>query len=239
MKRIRQLALLLAALAWCVPAHATFTTVNGNNGTTSPLTLGFSVGSGHGLYVEATSSAAGTAMTAASCSPTCGTLTHCPSANGSDATAGSVDCYYTLSATAAATPTVSVTMTSLTSIHVEDFSFTSGPISVDTSGTRDNNSNATSVPGVTLTLTGSNDIIFQGAGSSGNISAVSAGWTEINAAFPNGDGGAFKANTTDGTAITWTQSSGRNALMAIAFTESGGAAVSGISKERKLDKHED
>jgi hypothetical protein len=134
-----------------------------------------------------------------------------------DTTAGSSDIIYNLNSTSGVG---SITFNFNTNcgacdVKVYEIGVTNGPAVLDTQGNRDQSTNATSIAGVTLTLTGSADAIVQGGIASGTFSAVSGSYT--NSDFTNGNGRAILLNTASGTAPNWTSTSGRAALTAIAF----------------------
>lgn len=170
-----------------------------------------------------------------------GTYTHPATAcHGSDATGPKgLDCAYTLSSTSGTT-TITVTRTDATS-HVwvcaaTEYSFTSGPVSVDT-GTpqvRDQSTSVTTPAGVTLILAGTNDAIYQMI--EGATPTAVSGTYSTNQNFSGNGGFASLINTATGSVPTWTQTSSRAALSAIAFTETASSSATGLNKRRKLAK---
>jgi hypothetical protein len=92
----------------------------------------------------------------------------------------------------------------------------SGSISLDTGspGVRDQTTNTTSPLGVSLTLQGSNDCIVQAI--SANTSAISSPYS-TNAVYAATGGVGVALTQSSGTAPTWTTTSNKSALSAIAF----------------------
>lgn len=141
-----------------------------------------------------------------------------------------VEMAYTLS-TQSGDTTITITMSGAVGTNVTagyvDFGFTSGPVSLDTQGVGDESGVAcTSCAGITLTLTGTNDVIIQQAVAANNITAVSAGWTIVDGCNFANSGGcvADSLNTNSGTGPTWTQqASGIVDVGAIAFKETAAA----------------
>lgn len=160
-----------------------------------------------------------------------GSYTHPAGCHATDSAGTfSSDCAYTLASTSGTT-SITVTRTDATTfgwtVAATELSFTAGPVSVDT-GTpqvRDQSTNTTTPAGVTLTLAGSNDAIYQIIKGTGTVSAATSPY-DVNNDFLTSSGFATAINTVSGTAPTWTQSSnGKAALSAIAFTESSSAAT--------------
>jgi hypothetical protein len=80
--------------------------------------------------------------------------------------------------------------------------YTSGPVSLDGSGSA-TDATCTTCAGVTPTITGTNDVVFQFASCATTCSTITQGYTRDNT---DGDGGAYLANTTNTTAPNWTVS---------------------------------
>jgi len=159
-----------------------------------------------------------------------GTYTVPGGCEGADSTTSSTSCAYNLSSTSGVT-TITVTRTSTTTgtwrCEVLELSSTATPFVLDVVGNRDQSTNTTTPAGVTLTLSGSNDVILQTAQSSTGQTSIS-----INAPYTIETCGAnrmcfaWSLNTTSGTAPTWTMaSSGHAALGAIAIKETSAATA--------------
>jgi len=136
-----------------------------------------------------------------------------------------VDASYTLNSASGATSitlTLSAAVSTTWAACIREYSSTASGVAIDTSGNRDQSTAAANPAGVGLTLTGSNDLIVQFVACAGSCSGISAGYS--NGDFPNNNGVADALNTSSGTAPTWTATSGRAALGALAFKET--AAVS-------------
>jgi hypothetical protein len=176
-------------------------------------------GTGNLLYVGMSTSNSGITISSISGG---GTWVHPGSCSASEPTGGggSSDVAYMLSSTSGTT-TVSVTLSGAPGAVVITFAEVAygGSMALDVCGTRVQPTAATSVAGVALTLTGTNDIMFQVVNPAGSCSSVSGSYT---AWFNAGAGSAYLLNTTSGTAPTWTCTSGTAALSAIAFKESSG-----------------
>jgi hypothetical protein len=150
---------------------------------------------------------------------------------GAQSTSRGVSCAYTLVSTPGAT-TITVTRSSTTNVTWRVFaveaSFTGTSVSLDTGGSgglaAQGNASSGSPPGPTLTLSGGNVLILQGLSSgTGAPTAISGSYSS---SFTVAGLGAFAylANTTSGTAPTWTTSTTISAVNAMAFREitSGG-----------------
>lgn len=248
-KRLLQLALLLVGLAWCVPAHATWTLVQvkDNTACTSGTTCAVTVTStgANNLLVAAVQNF-GTisisSVTAAACSTT---WTHVTNGQVFVSGVGSVDMYYCLKSNSGQT-SITITTGGFATNGVGiiwEASSSLGTIAVDSGATPSGNvtdATCTSCAGVSLTLSGNNDFTAAVAGCGGTCSAASGtGWTN-DLSNPNGNGIAHGLNTTGNITApaTWTQTSGQLVSAAIALQESsgGGGAASGVSKLRKLER---
>jgi len=146
-------------------------------------------------------------------------------------TGGSLSCAYVLSSVAGAS-SVNVTMagTGPTAFALWEVASSSGPFSLDNLGAAQRaGSPVLTVQGVPLTLSGSNDVIFQSAWISGGTNAISLYPGPEN---PNGQaiffystatsanaGSAALLNTTNGTAPIWINGG----------TNSAGTGVTGIA----------
>jgi hypothetical protein len=207
------------------------------SGTTCAVTV-TSTGTGHIMVAIAFRDTAGATQTISSVSGA-GTWVHPTGANGVDATAGSSDSAYNLSSTSGVTSitlTLSAAVATTWAACVEEYSFTASGVAFDVAGSRDQSTAAANFTGVGLTLAGGNQLIVQYGNDSGTCSGVSAGYGDT--VFPNNNCLADALNTSSGTAPTWTSTSGRAALGAIAFKETGGATVSGFDKRQKIEQFE-
>lgn len=213
------------------PAWATWTLVQNvissactTNSSTCAVTVA-STGSGHVIFIGLLGEIA--SMTISSVSGG-GAYTH-PSACAASESGTNVrasDCAYTLASTSGTT-SITVTRNSSTSsawhICAAEVSFTASSVSVDT-GNANGNTNtstsaSTSATGVTLSILGSNDVIFQIL-SGGTPTAINESYAGV---FAAATGSATLINTTTGTAPTWTQSSNQWAASAIAVAEAAAA----------------
>lgn len=181
-----------------------------------------STGSGHLLYIEAgdltssriTSVSGGGTWVTPSGSNTCQiTLS----------SANALSCGYVLSSTAGAT-SLSVTMTGSTnaSFAIWEVDTTSGPFAFDAQGSG-TNSPSYNPSGVALSLTGTNDVIFQSIYVPGGTSSVSfypmpripGQGTQF---FNNEASCAARLNTADGAAPLWAdEQNNATAVTGIAF----------------------
>lgn len=193
-----------------------YTQVLGANCTPSCSFTIPTTGSGRLLYVESSNlssvfissvSGAGTSWVVPTAANTCRI-----SVSG-----GSLSCAYELSSSAGATSlTVSMTGTASTYFAVWEIASTTGPFTFDAEGSaqRGGSPNVT-VQGIGLTLSGTNDVIFQSAFIPGGTNAVSLYPHPLNANgqgtefFSNASNGGANAanaallNTTNGTAPLW------------------------------------
>jgi hypothetical protein len=224
MKRLILLFLLLLCLSSI--ANASFTLTQISNVTTCTTTSATcdatvaSTGTGHLLVVGMT----GTINEPIVSVSGAGTWSLCASSSCFviDNSNKSSDLAYCLSSTSGVT-TITVTRGSTTSntwkVAVWEISFTGASVALDTQGTRAQTTNSSSVVGVALTLTGSNDIIFQlikaGATTVNNISSpYTRNKTSAESSW------ASSLDTVSGTAPTWTLNSAlRAAMSALAFKE--------------------
>lgn len=149
------------------------------------------------------------------------TWVHCSSCSATQASSGTTDSWWSLSATGGVSSiTFNFTATTQPIIEMVEFAFTAGPVAIDQQGNRVQSTNTTSAAGVSLsTFTGSNDVVVQFMTTSGSGgTAISGGFTTD---LPAGDGIAWLMNTVSNTAPNWTQGSGADALGALAFKETG------------------
>lgn len=235
---MRKLLLPILFLLASAPCWATWGLVQHPSNTscsgTSCSVTTTSTGSGHAIVVVAwmgTSSAITISTVTGG-----GTFTHCSACHVADSSGLAVDASFTCSSTSGTT-SISIGLSSTVSswaAEIIEYSYTSG-CAIDTQGTRDQSSNSANPAGVTLTLTGTNDVIVQFINGSNSASAISGSYTNP-ADFPGGDGAGGAMNTTSGTAPTWTMTSGKAALGAIALEETGGASPApGTDKRQKLE----
>lgn len=224
---MRRLLILAAFLLLARPASATFTLVQHPNkttcgtATTCALTV-TSTGAGHLLIAVGLQFNANTTISSITNEAT---WVHCTSCSATQAASGTTDAWYTLSATGGVT-SITFNFAASTSAIIEmvELSFTAGPVALDQQGNRVQSTSTASAAGVSLSaFTGSNDAVVQFMTTSGSGgTAVSGGFT---ADFPAGDGVGWLLNTASNTAPNWTQGSGADALGALAFKESAGAAT--------------
>lgn len=161
-----------------------------------------STGSGHLLYLQS-GTLQGTHITSVSGG---GTWVIPSGANTCQVTLSPSDtlsCAYALSSTGGVT-TLNVTMSgsSNVSFTVSEVASASGSFVLDAQGSA-TNAASYNPKGVTVTVTGTNDVIFQAAFVPGGTSSVSS-YTQGNLNFLNNDGAQVaRLNTADGTAPTW------------------------------------
>jgi hypothetical protein len=138
-----------------------------------------------------------------------------------DASAGSKDCAFVLSSTAGST-TITFTFSGTSgraTVDVFEVSYTNAPIGMDVSPVAlDKTPGGTTIPGVALSLIGTNDFIVQGINPNKPFTSIDTRYTTF------GTGAAYLVNSTVGTAPTWTcNATGCNASVnGIAFTEAAG-----------------
>lgn len=204
--------LLLLTLV-CFKAHATIALVgSAQHGTTSACTTATcvatisSTGAGHlGVFTFIVPAAQTTATVSSITDSAGSTWVNSTGCLTSGTLGFPTRCGYSLSLLAGAT-TVTLTMSAspVTSMQWSfiEYSTTLPPFLTDTVGVT-NTTTCTTCTGVTLTLGGTNDVIVQTAASTGNVSAVSAPYTNP-ADVVTGSGYAGSINTVSGTAPTWT-----------------------------------
>ncbi len=237
MKRI--LPLLFVWLFTC-PAWATFTLVQHtfNNacatGTTCTVTVS-STGTGNVLIGAFTYQGSGKSLTSVTGG---GTWSHCANCVGAGA-ANSSDIYYTLASVSGATSIVfnyTSTSSTLAVCEVFEYSFSAKAVALDTSNNIVNAIN-TNRGGVDLTaLRGANDLLVQSISlslSSDTVTAISPAAYSVTDFVAHGvaeSGFAAAANTTVGTAPTWTFTSNSNSAgSGIAITEVFNSTIGGNS----------
>ena len=168
---------------------------------------------GGNISISSVSGGGGTWNTSASC-------------NQYDGVANdALSCAYNLGFTSAdttVTVTWSATCGSCIFLFIE-WSYTGSSVSLDAISAADDTTSQTSQPGVTLTLTGTNDVVLQGLGNKDSTAIT----TYTNRTVATTANLADLENTTSGTAPTWTISSAaRVPVNALAIAEaSGGAAA--------------
>ena len=233
--------LTLLGLSFVPDASATFTFVQVATGTfcaggsTSCSVTVTSTGAGHLGYIFSQYSNA-TALTITSVTGGGGTWVIPASCNAVDSNSNGTACAYVLStASGATTLTVNFSGASANGIAVSFYeeSFTGGSVVLDSCGTISRASSSTSQLGVALTISGTNDVIFQGA-------TVSTSTTAISSPYGHLDGftaAASLENTVSGTAPTWTLSpAGIGEFNACAFSELSSAVALGFNKRKKLER---
>ncbi|HEX4133619.1 MAG TPA: hypothetical protein VHY84_03275, partial [Bryobacteraceae bacterium] len=151
-----------------------------------------------------------------------GTWVHAPNC-GANTGNNLVDCWYALNSTPGATTITGTVSDSGLARQMEFYEFSVGSgcsASLDASGSAaNNNSSALSQPGITLPLTGTNDVIVQQIYANAYIASISGGYLESTA--PNIRAAASSLNSNSSTAPTWTLASSAAAVMdAIAISES-------------------
>lgn len=156
-----------------------------------------------------------------------------------------LECAYVLSSTAGATTitaNLSAAPTSFYEIEVAEISFTGTSMAKDNSGNADDTTTCSPCSGVTLTLSGVNDIIIQSIVALNRATSITGGYTLLTGTHFDG-GYAFLNNTITGTAPNWTLfmgGTGPAVVNAIAFKEAGDGVITNPSgssgKVKKLDK---
>ena len=251
MRRLLQFATLASVMAWCAPAHATWSLVQvkDNTACTSGTTCAVAVtstGAGN-LLVAGVQNFATTSISSVTAGACATTWTHAPSGNLFVSGVGAVDLYYCTQSNSAQT-SITITVGSAFGTNgvgiIWEASSSLGSIAIDSgatpSGNKNDSTTCTSCAGVALTLSGNNNFTAAVAACGGTCSAVTgAGWTN-DLANPNGNGIAHGLNTTGSITApaTWTQTSSTLVCDAISFQEAsgGGGAASGITKLRKLER---
>lgn len=229
-----------------IPASATFAVRHDTHGACSahPCSLTVPSTTAGDLAVVIYFDSAGSARTISSVSD--GTSTYTVPSGCNLFSNGNLNCAYSLSLAGGKT-SVTLTMNAAgTDGNFEfiEYSYTGSSVSFDVAGTVADGSEptGTSQPGVTLTLSGTNDVIvqsFNGNNFSKVVSAISGSYTTP-ADFVSGPanmmnfyGVAGWINTTSGTAPNWTTtgSTTQGFVMAVAFKE---AAASSVVRHRAI-----
>ena len=246
---MKRLFRILGFLALCSPCWATWTLtqVKDNAGctTTTCAVSVTSTGAGHllvaGFITNGNSAINISSVSAAACT---GSWVHCPNCSIGVSGDGTVDMSYcTNSASGQTSITITLASSSTAEVGVIwEAASTLGTIALDSgttpSGTKNDSVACTSCAGVSLTLSGNNDVIVAlGAAGGAATGVTGTGWTN-DLSNPSGDGVAHGITSGSQTApATWTQSSGTFVSNAIAFQESGGAApATGFNKQRRYEQ---
>ncbi len=140
---------------------------------------------------------------------------------------GGTDCAYVIYTSSVSSLSVTLNATSNSRWYYYEGNFTGmSGISLDAVGTFPDTTSGTSLTGVGLGLSGSNDFIIQlVATSGGNVTAISSPYTDFQGASFTGT--AVSLNTTSGSAPTFTNSNAQTSLAAaIAFSGTGVAPPS-------------
>jgi hypothetical protein len=223
-----KMALLLVVL--CLPCWGTFSLVQSKanstsatcgNGSTTSCTTGTitATGSGHLLTAMIYLHAIADDVSAVSGGGTWAEATSCPVGDTTDTQI--ISCWYVLSSSSGATSVTATVTTGLArAIVFAEYSFTGASVSLDYNNGAFRSTSSTSQTGITFTLTGSNDVLVQGAFTGGNISAISGSYSGnlIQPALLT-VGFAYVLNSVVTTAPTWTTVSGRSTVAAMAFSE--------------------
>lgn len=215
---MRRWLLFLALLLVHSPAWASWTllqhVVNTScSGTSCSVTVS-STGAGHVLVGAAF---LGTSPTVISSMSGGGTWTLCSACHGG----GNYDLAYNLSSSSGATTiTFNWSATDTAKVDVLEYSTNNGPATLDTSGRYFDGTSCTSCLGLTLTLSGTNDLVIQTATGGTNVTAIVAPFTSPADVFSGlGVGGSI--NTASGSPPTFTMSGATTSTRgaAIAFAE--------------------
>lgn len=232
---MKKLLLVFGLFLFTVPSWATWTLVHSasnatcpGSGTSCAITVS-STGAGHVIvlwFYMPTAGAGTNSIASVSCG---GTYTvDTGSLITVSALGGSQQMAYTLSSTSGVTTCTINTTAAMNSGGVaamSEYSFTAGSVAFDISGNR-NQAITTNPAGVTLTLSGTNDVIVQAVTPDASCSAIAAPFTNPDI-FPGGWGYAGAINQSSGTGPTWTCGSGADMLSAVAIKEvtGGGTAT--------------
>lgn len=243
---MRKLLIMLFVSAFCAAAHGTITrvaTASGMgqgiidqvicSGTSVSFTLPHATGTGH-LIVFALGIAWGNSASISSVSLTSNTLNAASSfaMNGNDGSTWLANAgYYRISSVSGATA-FTVTVSTCTGFFEAFLAY--GEYSTDKSFTFDTSNSTgstlqtcstTNCVGPALTLTGTNDVIFQLGTPFNKFTAVSSPYTGYFDA--DGEAGADNINTNSGAAVTWTNntSGGTYSASAMAFYDTAAAAA--------------
>lgn len=225
MLRMILILVLLGSPAWAtwgLVQHKNKTTCSGSSCAVTVT----STGSGHAIFVVVLPDTS--SVTTISSVSGGGTYTHCSNCAVAISAGLAIDISFTCSSTSGAT-TVTANLSQSGGggyvMEVIEYSYTNG-CSLDTSGSRTALVALSNPPGVSLTLTGTNDVIVQGVNFTTSATAVSSPYSNP-ADFPGGDGVAGAINTASGTAPTWTATLGTGAFAALALKENAGTSCAG------------
>lgn len=104
-------------------------------------------------------------------------------------------------------------------LSAAEYSCSNGPAFVDAAGHADDTTSGSEVPGVALSLAGSNDVVYQIVCGGGGMNAVTPPY-DAEANYSDHFGAVTSLNTVDGSAPVWTSTgAGRAAASAIAIAE--------------------
>jgi hypothetical protein len=223
---MKRLPIIFAVLFCVVPAHATISLVQhvtGCSGNATPCSLAVSSTTAGNLLVGVGQFLQGSnTMT----SITGGTSVHPAGCAGSDASGGSSDVAYVLSATGGDTTITFTGSTSFAQVDLLEYHSTNGVMAFDVCANRDQNSSASNIAGVSPgTLTGSSDVIIQHGQFVGNATGCPNS-SASPADFPNSNAICGLMNTTNNAAGTYTNTAGNAGLGAVAFKEASLAGTS-------------
>lgn len=245
MRRVLQIGVMLAALAWGIPASAVLSAgVNGNNSAcgASPcaVTMNGPTTAGSTLIAAGYTNGGSTMAFSAGAS---GVGTWVPDKQVNDATAATTATGYLLSTSGSSSTVNCTTTVALNACTVFEIKNTLGTMTFDTSATRDQTTSASSWAGVSPgTITGSNDVVVQVARmNAGNAASETCPNSSTNLGVNTAPayGYCYLLNTTSNAAGTWTLTGAtRASLVGIAIKESsaGGGGDTAIDKRSKLDR---
>lgn len=212
----------LRSSVWSAPVQLTHNNVCSSGSATCVITLDSALGTGHLLFINVGASTNISISSITDNGSSANTYTIDANSKCTDASAGSASGAYVLSTNSGAATTITITMASAPAANwiaqATEVQYELSPIAFDTSNNKDDTSAATSHSGPTLTLTGSgNEMLFHFArAQAGSVSAVDSSYIPvvINAATTSA-----RKVTNSGTAPSFTTSSTRACMGALAFTE--------------------
>jgi hypothetical protein len=200
--------------------HKNFDSLGGGTGGSSTATTvavtTSATGSGNLLAVVGWRDDNST-ITSPSASTSQGTWTHCTNCATFEAGAGVIDIWYVLTSTSGAT-TVTCNFaagSSFRGCEVIEYSYTPGPISLDTSNSSVSAS-CTACVAPALTISGTKDVFIGSLVPAASCSSISGAFTNP-ADFVSGTGYAGAINQATYTAPTWTCSAGAVSMNMIGF----------------------
>ena len=229
MKRLLPFLLLLFTLpafaaTWTFEHAKVFTCTASVSPCTGTLTTGVA-GGNNDVAVIWTYTVNATTVTISSATLGSASATLVPSSgcSAADNAPHNTDCAYFINPTASATAlSVSVSPTPSATYYVAYAEYTTSASNAfyDTAGSAFNDTSGLSQVGPTLTLGGTNDVILQGMRAGSAPTAYSGGYAAVSG-IANGNTYAVAtlANTSSGTALTWTTASAKSAMNAIAFRD--------------------